>query len=164
MPELVRRNKLKEKRYYWLKLYDSFFENKTSKFLRRLPDGDKILIVYLKLQLKLLKTEGVFCYEDLCESLPEEIALMLDEDVNIIKLLLTALEKANAIEYLNEDTFMITEMQDLIGSEGSSAARTRRHRQKYKALHCNNDVTTCNDEVTFLSRRDRERDRYKDDR
>ena len=64
---------MQEKRYYWLKLYDSFFENKTSKFLRRLPDGDKILIVYLKLQLKLLKSEGVFCYENLCDSLAEEI-------------------------------------------------------------------------------------------
>lgn len=155
---------MKEKRYYWLKLYDSFFENKTSKFLRRLPDGDKILIVYLKMQLKLLKTEGVFCYEDLCESLPEEIALMLDEDVNIIKLLLTALEKANAIEYLNEDTFMLTEMQDLIGSEGSSAARVRKHRQRYKELQSNTEVTNGNTNETFLLRRDRERYRYKDDR
>ena len=43
---------MKEKRYYWLKLYDTFFENKTSKFLRRLPDGDKILIVYLKVTIK----------------------------------------------------------------------------------------------------------------
>ncbi|MGN1271056.1 MAG: phage replisome organizer N-terminal domain-containing protein [Clostridia bacterium] len=155
---------MREKRYYWLKLYDTFFENKTSKFLRRLPDGDKILIVYLKLQLKLLKTEGVFCYEDLCESLPEEIALMLDEDVNIIKLLLTALEKANAIEYLNEDTFMLTEMQDLIGSEGSSAARVRKHRLKYKELQSNNEVTNSNTTETFLLRRDRERNRCKDDR
>ena len=30
-----------EKRYYWLKLYDTFFENKTSKFIRKLPDGDR---------------------------------------------------------------------------------------------------------------------------
>ena len=54
---------MKEKRYYWLKLYDSFFDNKTSKFLRKLPDGDKILLVYLKLQLKLLKSEGIFVYD-----------------------------------------------------------------------------------------------------
>lgn len=153
---------MQEKRYYWLKLYDSFFENKTSKFLRRLPDGDKILIVYLKLQLKLLKSEGVFCYENLCDSLVEEIALMLDEDVNIIKLLLTALEKANAIEYLNKNTFMLSEMQDLIGSEGSSASRVRKHRLKYKMLQSNDGVTNGNTDETFLLRRDRER--YRDDR
>ena len=155
---------MKEKRYYWLKLYDTFFENKTSKFLRKLPDGDRILLAYLKFQLKLLKSEGVFCFENLCESLPEEIALMIDEDTNIIKLLLGALERANAIEYLNDNTFMLTEMQDLIGSEGSSASRVRKHRLKYKELQSNNDVTESNTNETFLLRRDRERNRYKDDR
>ena len=83
---------MKEKRYYWLKLYDTFFDNKTSKFLRKLPDGDKILLIYLKLQLKLLKSEGIFVYEHLCENIAEDIALTLDEDVNTIKLLLSALE------------------------------------------------------------------------
>lgn len=154
---------MKEKRYYWLKLYDTFFENKTSKFLRKLPDGEKILLVYLKLQLKLLKSEGVFCFENLCENIAEEIALMIDEDVNIVKFLLTALEKANAIEYLNEDTFMLTEMQDLIGSEGSSAARVRKHREKYKMLQSNTQVTDSNEEVKLLSRRYRKRYRYKND-
>lgn len=46
---------MSEKRYYWLKLYDTFFDNKTSKYLRKLPDGDKLLLVYLKLQLKNLR-------------------------------------------------------------------------------------------------------------
>lgn len=115
---------MKEKRYYWLKLYDSFFDNKTSKFLRKLPDGDKILLVYLKLQLKLLKSEGIFVYEHLCDSMAEEIALTLDEDVNIIKLLLTALEKTKSIEFFDENTLMLSEMQDLIGSEGSSCCKS----------------------------------------
>lgn len=148
-----------EKRYYWLKLYDTFFENKTSKFLRKLPDGDKILVAYLKFQLKLLKSEGIFVYEHLCDTIAEEIALMLDEDINIVKLLFTALEKTKSIEYLNENTIMLTEMQDLIGSEGSSAARVRKHRQKYNLLQCNGHVTNGNIPVTNLLRRDRYRDR-----
>lgn len=123
---------MSEKRYYWLKLYDTFFDNKTSKYLRKLPDGDKLLLVYLKLQLKLLKSEGIFVYENLCDNIAEEIALTLDEDVNTIKLLLAALDKTKTIEYLNENTFMLSEMQDLIGSEGSSAARVRKHRKNIK--------------------------------
>ena len=101
-----------ERRYYWLKLYDSFFENKTSKYIRRLPDGDKVLICYLKFQLRLLKTEGVFIFDNLCENMAEEIALTIDEDVNIVKLLLGALEKANAIEFLNQNTIMLKEMKN----------------------------------------------------
>lgn len=153
---------MSEKRYYWLKLYDTFFDNKTSKYLRKLPDGDRILIVYLKLQLKLLKSEGVFIYENLCDSMADEIALTLDEDVNIVKFLLTALEKTKTIEYLNENTFMLSEMQDLIGSEGSSAARVRKHRKKYEVLQSNISVTNGNAPVTNLSRRDRYRERYRD--
>ena len=150
---------MSEKRYYWLKLYDTFFENKTSKYLRKLPDGDKILLVYLKFQLKLLKSEGIFVFEHLCDNVAEEIALTLDEDANTIKLLLAALDKTKTIEYLNENTFMLSEMQDLIGSEGSSAARVRKHRKKYKALQGNTPVTSSNGEVTNLLRRDRYRDR-----
>lgn len=148
---------MSEKRYYWLKLYDTFFDNKTSKYLRKLPDGDKLLLVYLKLQLKLLKSEGIFVYENLCDNIAEEIALTLDEDVNTIKLLLAALDKTKTIEYLNENTFMLSEMQDLIGSEGSSAARVRKHRKKYKALQSNLPVTEGNTPVTNLLRRDRYR-------
>lgn len=150
---------MSEKRYYWLKLYDTFFDNKTSRFLRRLPDGDKILLVYLKLQLKLLKSEGIFVYEHLCDNIAEEIALTLDEDVNTVKLLLSALDKTRTIEYLNNETFMLSEMQDLIGSEGSSAARVRKHRKKYKELQSNCQVTDGNTLVTNLLRR--ERDRYR---
>ena len=144
-----------EKRYYWLKLYDTFFENKTSKFIRKLPDGDKILICYLKFQLKLLKSEGIFVFDGLCDNIAEEIALTLDEDINIVKLLLGALQKANAIEFLDENTIMLTGMQNLIGSEGSSAERVRRYREKFKMLQCNDEVTSCNTLVTGESRRDR---------
>lgn len=150
---------MSEKRYYWLKLYDTFFENKTSKYLRKLPDGDKLLLVYLKFQLKLLKSEGIFVFEHLCDNVAEEIALTLDEDANTIKLLLAALDKTKTIEYLNDNTFMLSEMQDLIGSEGSSAARVRKHRNKYKTLQSNTTVTSSNEPVTNLLRRDRYRDR-----
>lgn len=65
-----------------------------------MPDGDKILLIYLKLQLKLLKSEGIFVYEHLCESMAEEIAMTLDEDVTIVKILLTALEKQRPLNFL----------------------------------------------------------------
>ena len=51
------------KRYYWLKLRENFFDEKYIKALRRLPDGDALCIVYLKMQLKSLQTEGIINYE-----------------------------------------------------------------------------------------------------
>ena len=36
-----------DKRYYWLKLFDDFFDSLRMKTLRRLPRGDTYLIIYL---------------------------------------------------------------------------------------------------------------------
>ena len=65
------------------------------------------------------------------------------------------------VDLLKNPCESASEKQDLIGSEGSSAARVRKHREKYKMLQCNGEVTSSNTPVTNLLRRDRYR--YKDD-
>lgn len=137
------------KKYYWLKLKENFFEEKQIKYLRSLPDGDKIVIAYLKMQLKSLKTEGFIKYDSILPSNIDELAMVLDENINIIKLMIGALQKVNAVEILDDGSFYMIAMQDLIGKEGESAERVRRfrERQEQKLLQCNNDVTKCNTEI-----------------
>lgn len=45
------------KRYYWLKLQVGFFQELIIKQLRTLPDGDSIVLLYLKLLLKAIRDE-----------------------------------------------------------------------------------------------------------
>nr|DAH71986.1 MAG TPA: Replication initiation and membrane attachment [Caudoviricetes sp.] len=137
------------KKYYWLKLKENFFEEKQIKYLRSLPDGDKIVIAYLKMQLKSLKTEGFIKYDSILPSNIDELAMILDENTNIIKLMIGALQKVNAVEILDDGSFYMIAMQDLIGKEGESAERVRRfrERQEQKLLQCNGDVTKCNIEI-----------------
>lgn len=137
------------KKYYWLKLKEGFFEEKQIKYLRKLPDGDKLVIAYLKMQLKSLKTEGFIKYDKILPSNIEELAMVLDEDTNIINLMIGALQKVNAIEILDDGSFYMITMQELIGKESESAERVRkfRERRSQKALQCNNDVTNCNTEI-----------------
>ena len=138
-----------ERKYYWLKLREDFFEEKQIKYLRKLPDGDKLAIAYLKMQLKSLRTEGYIKYDRIMPSNEEELAMILDEDVNIVKLLISALERVGAVEVLDDGSFYLIAMQDLIGKEGQSADRVRKFREKQKqlALQCNTDVTKCNVEI-----------------
>jgi len=124
-----------------------------------LPDGDKLIIVYLKMQLKSLKTEGVIKYDALLPSAEEEIALMLDEDINIVKLAISSLIKLGAIEKWDNDTFYMTALQKMIGSETAVAERVRKHRElknNTKMLQCNNNVTICNTEKREERREKRE--------
>jgi predicted phage replisome organizer len=152
------------KKYYWLKLKENFFEEKQIKYLRSLPDGDKIVIAYLKMQLKSLKTEGFIKYDSILPSNIDELAMVLDENTNIIKLMIGALQKVNAVEILDDGSFYMIAMQDLIGKEGESAERVRRfrERQEQKLLQCNGDVTKCNTEIEKEKEIDIDIDKEKD--
>lgn len=132
------------KRYYWLKLKEDFFQEKTTKYLRALPDGDKLLIVYLQMQLMSIKTNGLIKYDRLFPVVEEELALALSEDVNIVKFTIQALVKANIVSILDDGSIVLLAMKDLIGSETASAQRSREYRVNKsgkKALHCNKDAT-----------------------
>ena len=149
------------KKYFWLKLKDDFFDEKYVKALRRLPQGDSLVIVYLKMQLKSLKTEGFIKYEQILPDAIAELAMLLDEDEHVVRLAIEALIKFGVVERWENQTFYMKAMQELIGSETASAARVRKHRAlKSKsenkalptgsvtpALHGNTDVTNCNTEI-----------------
>ena len=132
------------KKFYWLKLKEDFFDEKYIKALRKLPDGDALCIVYLKMQLKSLKTEGIIQYDHILPSAEEELALVLDEDVNVIRLTLQAIISMGLVERWENDALYMVAMQNLIGSETAVAERVRNHRKKQQLLQCNTEVTKCN--------------------
>ena len=134
------------KKFFWLKLKDDFFEEKYIKAMRKLPDGDALVVIYLKLQLKSLKTEGIIKYDRIMPSVEEELALLLDEDVNKVRLAVKAILNMGIAELWENETLYMSAMQELVGSETSGAERVRRHRQQ-KALQCNATVTPCNTEI-----------------
>lgn len=142
------------RKFYWLKLKEDFFDDKYIKALRKLPDGEALVIVYLKMQLKSLKTDGFIQYDRLLPSQEEELALVLDEDVNVVRLALSALLKMKLVENWDNETLYMSAMQSLIGSETATAERVRKHRKKIKLLQCNTEETKCNIEI---ERRDREK-------
>lgn len=138
------------KRYFWLKLKEDFFDERHVKALRRLPQGDSLVVVYLKMQLKSLKTEGILPYEGFLPDSVAELAMALDEDENVVRLAVEALIKFRVVERWDNEALYMTALQRLIGSESESAERVRKHRAaqgNVKLLQCNADVTACNTEI-----------------
>ncbi len=135
------------KKFYWLKVKEDFFDDKHIRYLRKMPDGDRLVIVYLRMQLYSLKTEGIIEHSNLLPTCAEELALSLDEDVEIVKFALAALEKIGLIEIWSNQTVYMAAMQPNIGREGESAERVRRHRER-KALQCNGGLLPSNPPVT----------------
>ena len=67
------------KRYYWLKLHENFFRQAVIRFLRKMPEGDSIVIIYLELLLMSIKTDGYVRTDGLYDTMEKDLALILDE-------------------------------------------------------------------------------------
>ena len=137
-----------EKRFFWLKLRESFFNDTYIKAVRTLPNGDSIVITYLEMALYSLKTNGVIEYGELMPSLGEEIAIAINEPVSRVKKTIEVLIKSRAAE-LNGNNLYLTEMMKLMGSEQTSTARVQKFRAKKKQLETENETVSRNNDETF---------------
>lgn len=131
------------KRYYWLKLMGDFFNDKRIKKLRKIAGGDTYTVIYLKLLLLSLETEGKLYFEGVEEDFASEIALEIDEDDDNVAATLIFLKKQGLLEGPREDEYFLTEIPYMVGSETASARRVRKMRSQ-QALQCNTNVTECN--------------------
>ena len=130
------------KRYYWLKLKEDFFDKKLIKKLRSIAGGDTYTIIYLKMQLKSIKNEGILKYEGIENSFEEELALDIDEDLENVKVTLAFLQKHNMILQSSEEDFILKETLECIGSETDSAERKRNQRKREKMQLKERDIVT----------------------
>ena len=119
------------KKYYWLKLHEEFFNQKSMKYIRKLPEGEKITIIYLKLLLESLKTDGFIYLEGLYPTIEEELALHLDEELVSVQFSIAALEKTKLLERGSGDwDLCMTKLPEMVGSETASARRVRAFRER----------------------------------
>lgn len=134
------------KKYYWLKQPSTFFQDPKIKKLRRIAGGDTFTIIYQKIMLLSIVNGGIISHQGIEDTLAQELSLVLDEDVENVKVTLTYMQVQGLIEELDDQSFLLPFVPALIGSETDSAERVRKFREK-KALHCNTQVTLCNTEL-----------------
>lgn len=148
------------KKYFWFKLKEDFFQSKEIKMIRKLPSGADILIVLLKLQLKSLSTNGIIEIDGLCDSIEDEISVIIDEDINLIKLSLAALRRFDLISLVDTKDIKMLLHNELVGSETASTIRSRKSRElskkEEKALLSNTNATNCNTDIEIDIEKEKE--------
>lgn len=135
------------RRYYWLQLKEDFFKSKEMKLMRKLPGGEELTIIYLKIMLASLPDEGKIYFEGLAKDLAEELALLIDEDTEAVRMALMFLTNKNLLTTNDNYQFTLEQVPEMIGSETASTRRSRRYRKGQKALQCNTDATKRNGDI-----------------
>lgn len=153
---------LKNKRYFWIQLAQDFFKSKEMKLLRKIAGGDTHTIIYLKMMLISLEDGGHIYYDGLANNLAEEIALVIDENVEDIKITLIFLESKGLLTRKNDRDYFLEQVPEMVGSETATARRVRKFRENKQALQCNTDETKCNGDIDIDIDKDKEIDIDKD--
>lgn len=139
-----------KKRYYWLKLPNTYFSQLEQKKMRKQEHGKDMQIIYLRMMLYSLGRNGCIYYQNVYDTIEEELAEEFDEDVELIKETVKYLLDNNMIS-VEDSNISIPEVDRITGSECYSAERMRRMREKKKASQCNTDVTNSNGDVTVCN-------------
>lgn len=142
-----------EKRYFWLKLYEDFFGSLRIKRLRKLAGGDTYLIIYLKLQLKAMKSDGKLEWKHYGTDIIDELADDLDESPDDIRVTLMYLSSCGLAETSDNECFFFPYAVSNVGSEGSSAQRMRDARAKAKINSIPEKRTLCEQSATLCEHR-----------
>lgn len=128
------------KKYFWLKLREDFFGSLRIKRLRKLAGGDTFVVIYLKMQLKALRSDGVLTWKGYEDAFVDELALDLDEEPDNVRMTLAYLLRCGLAETSDNVNFFLPSVVENTGKEGDSAKRVREYRERL-ALQCNALVT-----------------------
>ena len=100
------------------------------KKLRKIAGGDTYTIIYLKMQLLSIENGGVIEYQGIEPTLEEELALILDEDEDNVKITVSYLCSQGLLVSIDGNTFLLPEAAERIGSESDSRERVRACRER----------------------------------
>lgn len=132
------------KRYFWLKLKKTYFNQLEQKKMKRQEHGKEMQVIYLRMMLLCLDTDGVIYYQGVYDTIEEELAEEFDEPLELVRMTVEFL-KDNHMISASEDGLNVPEAVKCVGSEGTSAERVRKHRER-KTSQCDSDVTGCDTE------------------
>lgn len=129
------------KKYYYLKLKDDFYESEEMILLQNMPDGYLYSDILLKLYLRSLKNEGKLMFKGIIPYTPEVLAQVVRHQVGTVEKALSIFQKLGLIEVLDDGAIYMLDIQNFIGKSSTEADRIRTYRtriDKEKKIGCTN--------------------------
>lgn len=124
---------MSNKKYYWLKLKEDFFEEDAISWIEEQEKGKEYCLFYLKLCLKSLKTNGLLIRNVGSMLVPYDaktLAKVTSTDIDTVKVAMDIFTKIGLVQILENGEIFISQLQNMVGSETKWAEKKRLQRQK----------------------------------
>ena len=118
------------KKYYYLKLKENFFESEELMLLEGQDNGMEYSLILLKMYLRSLKGEGKLMIRNCIPYTPETLARVLRHDVETVTAAIDVFEGLGLIEKLDGGAIFMTDIQNFIGESSTEADRKRAYRAR----------------------------------
>lgn len=118
------------KKYYYLKLKENFFESDEAIILESMPDGYIYSNILLKLYLRSLKNDGLLMFNNLIPYNPQMLATITRHQVGTVEKAIQIFRDLQLIEILDNGAIYMTNIQNFVGKSSTEADRIRKLRAK----------------------------------
>ena len=118
------------KKYYYLKLVDNFYERDEMIMLESMPDGYMYSNILLKLYLRSLKNEGKLMFNNRIPYNATMLANVTRFPVAVVEKAITIFRELGLIEILDNGAIYMLDIQNFIGQSSTEADRKRAYRNR----------------------------------
>ena len=118
------------RRYYYLKLKEYFFNSETMMILESMQDGLLYSNLLLKMYLMSLKSGGILLLGDHFPHTPQTIATCTRHQIGTVERGLKIFLQLGLIEILTDGAYYMTDIQLLIGQSSTEGERKKRERSR----------------------------------
>lgn len=153
-----------EKRYYWLKLNQNFFQRQEIEIVEAMPSGKDYVLFYLKLLCLSISHEGGLRFSETIPYNDSMLSTLTRTDIETVRAAVKVFRELGLMEILDDGALFMKEVQGMIGSASASegALRVARHRERKRLQQTNTPVTpalqsvTRDKEIKRIENRDKE--------
>ena len=151
------------KKYYWLKLKEDFFEEDTISWIEEQENGIYYINFYLKLCLKSLKSDGILIRNVGNMLVPydaKQLSKITNTDVDTVRVAMELFKNIGLIEILESGEIYLNQLQNMVGSETNKAQlmRDKRQRDKEKGNIVTKALPNCYTEIEKEKEKEKEKD------
>ena len=118
------------KKYYYLKLKDNFFDSDQMIVLESMPDGYKYSNILLKLYLRSLKNDGKLMFNDRIPYNSTILSQVTRHSVGDVEKAVNIFTELGLIEILENGAIYMLDIQNFIGESSTEGDRKRAYRRK----------------------------------
>ena len=123
-----------KRKYYYLKLKESYFDDDAIVLLESMPDGILYSNILLKLYLKSLKNGGKLQLDEHIPYTAQMIATLTRQQIGTVERALEIFRQLGLVEQLDSGAFYMTDIELMIGQSSTEAERKRAARLENRAL------------------------------